>query len=104
MFNQYPYGWQTPFQAVQPPQKSVTRVSGVESARRLQLPPNSSEILLDYDDKHCYVAYTDGAGTLTVKPCEIRPIEESAAPEYLTVSDFEKFKEALYERLDTNAE
>lgn len=42
--------------------QSVTRVSGIGSARQLRLAPNSSMFALDYDDRHVYAVYTDGAG------------------------------------------
>lgn len=42
--------------------QSVTRVSGIDSARQLRLPPNSSMFALDYDDQHVYAVFTDGAG------------------------------------------
>ena len=48
--------------------QSVTRVSGIDSARQLRLPPNSSMFALDYDDQHIYAVFTDGAGVVTAKP------------------------------------
>lgn len=38
--------------------QSVTRVSGIDSARQLRLPPNSSMFALDYDDQHIYAVFT----------------------------------------------
>lgn len=59
-FGGNPYQDQLARMQMQP--QSVTRVSGIDSARQLRLPPNSSMFALDYDDQHVYAVFTDGAG------------------------------------------
>ena len=58
-FGGNPYQDQLARMQMQP--QSVTRVSGIDSARQLRLPPNSSMFALDYDDQHIYAVFTDGA-------------------------------------------
>lgn len=93
------YQAMTPYQqACQPqlPPQSVTQVSGIDSARQLRLPPSSSMFALDYDDRHIYAVYTDGAGVVTAKPYVLTPCEqEQPAGEYVTLRQFNEFKEAI---------
>lgn len=73
--------------------QSVTRVSGIDSARQLRLPPNSSMFALDYDDQHVYAVYTDGAGVVTAKPYILKPCDEpQEAGRYVTAEQFEQWK------------
>lgn len=104
----------TPYQALNPyqqaaqmfqpapqlPPQSVVQVSGIDSARQLRLPPNSSMFALDYDDRHVYAVFTDGAGVVTAKPYVLTPCEaEAPGGEYVTRKQFDDFKEALNGRL-----
>lgn len=90
-----------PFQpAPQLPPQNVVQVSGIGSARQLRLPPNSSMFALDYDDRHVYAVFTDGAGVVTAKPYVLAPCEEEQpAGEYVTLRQFDEFKEAVNGRL-----
>lgn len=73
--------------------QSVTRVSGIDSARQLRLPPNSSMFALDYDDQHVYAVYTDGAGVVTAKPYILKPCDEpQETGRYVTAEQFEQWK------------
>ena len=90
-----PYQYQPWRDSLQP--QSVTRVSGIGSARQLRLPPNSSMLALDYDDCHVYAVYTDGAGVVTAKPYELKPCEP--AGEYVTNAEFREWRERLDERI-----
>lgn len=102
----YPYPL-TPYQAMNPyqspaqpvpqlPPQNVVQVSGIESARQLRLPPNSSMFALDYDDRHVYAVYADGAGVVAVKPYVLTPCEaERPAGDYVTQQQFNEFKEAV---------
>lgn len=99
-----PYSQQQPAQLFQPapqlPPQSVVQVSGIDSARQLRLPPNSSMFALDYDDRHVYAVFTDGAGVVTAKPYVLTPCdEERPASGFVTVQQFDEFKEAVNGRL-----
>lgn len=97
----YPYPM-TPYQAMTPyqqfqqlPPQTVTQVSGIDSARQLRLPPNSSMFALDYDERHVYAVYTDGAGVVTATPYVLTPCEQGQPGDYVTVRQFNEFKEAV---------
>lgn len=60
--------------------QSVTRVSGIGSARQLRLPPNSSMFALDYDDEHVYAVFTDGAGVIRIKKPGLYNVFFNATP------------------------
>ena len=80
--------------------QSVTRVSGIDSARQLRLPPNSSMFALDYDDQHVYAVFTDGAGVVTAKPYLLKACDEpQAAGRYVTAEQFERWKGEVDERI-----
>lgn len=80
--------------------QSVTRVSGIGSARQLRLPPNSSMFALDYDDEHVYAVFTDGAGVVTAKPYVLKPCDEGLTAEgYVTAEQFEQWKGEIDERI-----
>lgn len=75
----------------QMPPQQVTRVSGIGSARQIPLAPNSTMLALDYDDRHVYAVYSDGAGTVTAKPYVMTPCEdEQPRGGYVTMEQFEK--------------
>lgn len=87
-------------QAPQLPPQSVVQVSGIDSARQLRLPPNSSMFALDYDDRHVYAVFTDGAGVVTAKPYVLTPCEaEAPGGDYVTVKQFNDFREAVNGRI-----
>ena len=88
MFNgsyQSGYGYMQP--------QTVVQVSGIDSARQIRLPPNSSMFALDYDQKHVYAVYTDGAGVATAVPYTLTPCEE--AGRYVTLEQFNELKERI---------
>lgn len=93
----YPYqpmqGFQSIMQPYQPPQ-SVTRVAGIGSARQLRLPPNSSMLALDYDDRHVYAVASDGAGTVAATAYTLEPCGDEGGG-YVTRKQFDEFKEAV---------
>lgn len=108
MFGSYYPGFQQPnpyerqlaqMRGQMPPQQ-VTRVSGVESARQIPLAPNSTMLALDYDDRHVYAVYSDGAGTVTAKPYVMTPCEEERPQgEFVTLSQFNAWKAEVNEHL-----
>lgn len=97
-FGGNPYQDQLARMQMQP--QSVTRVSGIDSARQLRLPPNSSMFALDYDDQHIYAVFTDGAGVVTAKPYLLKECDEpQAAGSYVTAEQFEQWKGEIDERI-----
>ena len=97
-FGGNPYQDQLARMQMQP--QSVTRVSGIDSARQLRLPPNSSMFALDYDDQHVYAVFTDGAGVVTAKPYLLKACDEpQAAGGYVTAEQFEQWKGEIDERI-----
>ena len=84
----------------QMPPQQVTRVSGIGSARQIPLAPNSAMLALDYDDRHVYAVYSDGAGTVTAKPYLLKACDEpQAAGSYVTAEQFEQWKGEIDERI-----
>lgn len=82
------------------PYQNVIQVYGINSARQLNLPPNSSMFALDYDDEHIYAVFTDGAGTVSVKPYTLTPCEpQTGADGLVTIKQFNEWKEQVNERL-----
>lgn len=89
MFNPYQSNAYSPY--LQP--QTVTQVSGIDSARQIRLPPNSSMFALDYDQKHVYAVYTDGAGVVSAVPYELTPCRQDGR--YATVEQFNELKERI---------
>ena len=92
------YGYQPNIsqnQFLQP--QSLTKVSGLEGAKAYQMPPNSSAALFHESEDLLYVKTTDGAGFPTIRVFRFEPYDEKP-PEtvrYVTVDEFEKFKEEM---------
>lgn len=96
----YPQAYQQPYQPWQQPAQSVVRVSGIDSARQLRLPPNSSMLALDYDDRHVYAVASDGAGVVAAKAYTLEPCEaQQPQGGFVTEGQFAQFKEEINERL-----
>lgn len=58
--------------------EQVTRVTGIDGARAVQLAPNSSKICIDETrENRLFLIMTDGAGFKTIRPmrCEFEDIE-----------------------------
>ena len=72
------------------PAQQVIRVNGVEGAKALQMPPNSSVFAADETDANrIFLCVTDGAGFKTVRPIrgtfeDLEPKPASAVDERLT--------------------
>lgn len=102
----YPYqpsqGFQPLMQPYQPlcqPPQTVTRLAGLSSARQLRLPPNSSMLALDYDDRHVYAVASDGAGVVDARMYSLVPCDEQQGGEYVTRKQFDEFREAVNGRI-----
>ena len=71
--NSYPF-----YPNFTPQQEQVTRVTGIDGARAMQMGPNSSKICIDETrNNRLFLCMTDGAGFKTVRPirCEFEDIE-----------------------------
>lgn len=88
---------------MQRPVNNVLRVTGPESAKAYQVPPNSDVILFDANDPVFYWKSTDdsGFGTLRVfdfterKQVEVEPVLEAANVDFATRDDVEDLKKKL---------
>ena len=90
-FNQYGY------QPIQQTQQLI-KVNGIEGAKAYQMAPNSSVALFHESEDLLYVKMTDGAGFPTIRVFRFEPYDEPTTQpvKYLTVEEFEKFKEEFY--------
>ena len=93
------FGYQ-PNQIFNPVQQAVqlVKVSGIDGAKAYQMPPNSSVALFHESEDILYVKSTDGAGFPTIRTFRFEPMKESndvAFTQYVTIDEFNKFKEEL---------
>lgn len=102
-----PYSFQTlglqqpmppqPFPMMQNTPQQLIKVSGLDGAKAFQMPPNSAAALFHESEDILYVKTTDGAGFPTIRAFRFEPYDEKP-PEtvrYVTVDEFEKFKEEM---------
>ena len=81
--------------------RDLEKVNGIESARQYQMPPNSRVALFDANEDIFYVKETDASGFPIIR--KFRFVEEVDSPsvsteeenKYLTIEEFNKFKEEL---------
>ena len=88
MYN-YPY--------YMPRNEQVVKVNGEQSARMLNLAPNSSMLALDENAPIVYLIQTDGAGYKTISAFEITPKKQ---PNFNDFSTLEERINKLEERLN----
>ena len=94
-----PFNYQAPFvnptQAVQ-----LVKVSGIDGAKAYQMPANSSVALFHESEDIMYVKTTDGAGFPTIRTFRFQPMEEEVqATQFVTIDEFNKFKEEMNGKL-----
>ena len=92
MYSIYPFQT-SPMMA--PPQQTIQYVNGKASAETYQMPANSSVILMDSNLPRFYMKQTDASGMATIKSYDFKETEEAKPEEYVTKSEFEKFKANL---------
>lgn len=103
MLNPYQPTFPMPYQQ---PQQSLQFVNGIESARMYQLPPNSSQILMDREKARFYLVETDASGQKSVQAYDFKAVEE-ARQEFATVEQFEQLRgmyESVAEQIQAIAE
>ena len=81
-------------------QQGLIKVSGIDGAKAYQMPPNAAIALFHESEDIFYVKTTDGAGFPTIRAFRFEPMEEEAKEardgRYVTIEEFNKFKEELY--------
>ena len=59
------------------------------------MPANSSAILMDQNLSRFYMKQTDASGVATIKAYDFKEAETEKPVEYVTKSEFEKFKATM---------
>lgn len=104
--NNYPYQNNSQFlqnlmlQQAQP--HEVTKVNGKNGVDAFQMPPNSSDLLLDTTAPIVWFVQTDGAGYKTSMPYDITPHESEEVTQFKTLEDrISKLEEAINAKSNT---
>ena len=99
LFSNYPFT--QPVQPLTTQGQDLIRVNGMDSVKAFPTRPNSRYALFDENDDVMYIKRTDASNFPTIT--RYRFIEEDEAPKetfdstkYLTVEEFNKFKEELF--------
>jgi hypothetical protein len=103
--------FQNPYQArldaMQPPvaqRCEITRVNGRNGAEAYQLPPNSSNLLLDETAPIVWLVQTDGAGYKSLTPYTISPYQAAPPVDVQSLEErVKKLEEMIYESYSANA-
>ena len=101
MYDPYnPYALNNPWAQTLPkvtqPTQQVLRVNGIEGARAFPTAPNSVVALFDENQDLFYFKTTDAANYPTIRTFKFTEVTENPRDErYLTVEEFNKFKEEL---------
>lgn len=82
---------------------NLIKVNGIESAKAYPASPNSETMLFDENDDVMYYKETDVNGFSTIRKFRFAEEFEKEA-RYVTVEDFEKFKEEFYGKQSVRAE
>ena len=91
----YPYGnpyMQNPYDNNVP---IFAFVNGIEQANSFPIPPNKSAILMDNTKSLFYVKETNPMGQSMIKVYEFKEVSQPQKPQYVTMQDFEAFKQDL---------
>lgn len=70
-------------------------VNGIEQASNFPLPPNKSAILMDNSKSIFYVKEINPMGQSIIKVYEFKEVSQPQKPQYVTMQDFETFKQDL---------
>lgn len=74
----------------------LTRVNGIESVKMFQTKPNSRYALFDLNKDVFYIKQTDASNFPTITRYRYeKEVEDELSEKYVTVEEFEKFKEDL---------
>ena len=92
----YPYPFQTtPYLAQLPQTQSIQYVNDRKSAEAYQMGAGSSVILMDANQPRFYLKQTDASGVASIREYDFKEAEQEKPVEYVTRSEFEKFKANL---------
>ena len=80
---------------IQQPQQNIQYVNDKKSAETYQMAANSSVILMDAKLPRFYMKQTDASGVATIKAYDFKEAAEDKPEEYVTKSEFEKFKASM---------
>ena len=78
------------------PQQQVIQVDGKASVDMIQLPPNSSELVMDRTAPIVWLCVSDGIGKVTATAYDITPHKDKTA---VSMDDVEKRLEAVESKL-----
>ena len=82
----------------------ITRVNGRNGAEAYQLPPNSSNLLLDETAPIVWLVQTDGAGYKTLTPYTISPYQAAPPVDVQSLEErVKKLEELINEPYSANA-
>ena len=93
-YNPYQTQFMPQIQMPQQPQ-NIQYVKDKQSAEAFQMPPSSSVILMDSNQARFYMKQTDASGVATIKSYDFKETEAEKPVEYVTKSEFEKFKQSM---------
>ena len=92
----YPYPFQTaPYLAQLPQTQSIQYVNDRKIAETYQMGASSSVILMDANQPRFYLKQTDASGVASIRAYDFKEAEQEKPVEYVTRSEFEKFKAKL---------
>ena len=96
------YGFQTTIPTFQNNAVQLTKVSGLDGAKAYQMPANSAVALFHESEDVMYIKTTDGAGFPTIKVFRFEPVqeEEPEKGKYVTIEEFNKFREEIGGKFD----
>ena len=82
----------------------ITRVNGRNGAEAYQLPPNSSNLLLDETAPIVWLVQTDGAGYKSLTPYTISPYQAASPVDVQSLEErVKKLEELINESYSANA-
>ena len=89
-----------PYNYMQPQQPQFTFVSGLEGAKAFIVAPNQTVYLKDNDNNILYEKKVDASGHYTLNAYELKPIEQSQSPTYVTTNDLNALKSFFMEQMN----
>ena len=94
-FNPYQTQFMPQLQMAPAQAQSIQYVKDRQSVDAFQMAANSSVILMDQNLPRFYIKQTDASGVATVKSYDFKETEAEKPVEYVTKSEFEKFKQSM---------
>lgn len=79
-------------------------IDGKASIANLVMPPNQRRVYFDRAADRFYSVATDALGAKTVAEYEFKEVQEPPAPSYVTVTDFEEWRNGIEQLIQQIAE